>query len=85
MKTKQINLKLPLNLFESAQKYVQDFGFRNIQELASESIREKIFDKKIYDEKFSEEEVEMIDKLISLSIKKGDIVSEEELNKTLLG
>jgi hypothetical protein len=81
---KQINLKLPENLFSAAQRYVENFGFRNIQDLAAESIREKIFEKNEYDENFSKEEIELIDKLISLSVKKKDIVSEEELNKVLL-
>jgi len=81
---KQINLKLPENLFEAAESYVENFGFRNIQELAAESIREKIFEKNEFDETFTDKEIELIDKLITLSIKKGDIVSEEEGNKILL-
>lgn len=81
---KQINLKLPDNLFSAAQRHVDNFGFRNIQDLATESIREKVFEKNEYDESFSKEEVELIDRLIEISIKKGDVVSEEELNKVLL-
>lgn len=81
---KQINLKLPETLFKVAQGYVDNFGFRNIQELAAEAIREKVFEKNEYDENFSTKEIELIDDLISLSTKKGDIVSEEELNKLLL-
>ncbi len=80
----QINLKLPDNLIEAADRYVDNFGFRNIQELAAEAIREKVFEKNEYDENFSKEEVELVDSLISMSIKKGDVVSEEELNKVLL-
>ena len=81
---KQINLKLPEKLVKAAERYVENFGFRNIQELAAESIREKIFEKNEYDESVSKEESELIDQLISLSIKKRDIVSEDELNKVLL-
>ena len=44
MDTKQINLKLPKNLVKAAEDYAKNFGFRNIQELAATSIREKIFD-----------------------------------------
>ncbi len=80
----QINLKLPENLKKAAERYVDNFGFRNIQDLAAEAIREKIFKKNEYDENFSKEEIELVDNLISLSIKKEDIVSEEELNKLLL-
>ena len=84
METKQINLKLPKNLLRAIQNYVENFGYRNIQDLAIESIREKIFEKNEYDETFSKEEIELIDSLISLSIKKEDLISEEELNKVLL-
>lgn len=81
---KQINLKLPENLVIAAKRYVDNFGFRNIQDLAAEAIREKVFEKNEYDENFSKEEIELIDSLISLSVKKGDLISEEELNKILL-
>jgi hypothetical protein len=81
---KQINLKLPDNLFKNAQSYVENFGFRNIQELAAEAIREKIFEKNEFDENFSREEIDLIDSLISISVKKKEFVSEEELNRMLL-
>ncbi len=85
MVMKQINLKLPEKLVKAAERYAENFGYRNIQELAAESIREKLFEKNMYDENFSKEEIELIDRLISSSIKRGRIVSEEELNKVLLG
>ncbi len=84
MGTKQINLKLPENLVEAAEEYARNFGFRNIQELAAESIREKVFEKNEFDETFNEKEVELIDNLIDSSIDKGELVSEDELNKILL-
>ena len=43
MDIKQINLKLPENFVEAAESYAKNFGFRNIQELAATSMREKIF------------------------------------------
>ena len=43
MDTQQINLKLPKNFVKSAERYAKNFGFRNIQELAAASMREKIF------------------------------------------
>ena len=82
---KQINLKLPENLFNSAQSYVEHFGFRNIQELAAEAIREKIFERNEYDEHFTKEEIDLVDSVISVAVKKKDFVSEKELNKILLG
>ncbi|MEW6062921.1 MAG: hypothetical protein AB1571_00930 [Nanoarchaeota archaeon] len=83
METKQINLKLPANLLSVAERYVQEFGFRNIQDLAIESIREKIFEKNEYDETFSEDEIKLIDELIKTSIEKKKIISETELMKVL--
>jgi len=80
----QINLKIPGNLLKAAKRHVDMFGFRNIQELALESMREKIFEKAEYDQSFSDKEIELIDSLISASVKKRDFVSEEELNEVLL-
>ena len=84
METKQINLKIPENLHSAAESYAKNFGFRNIQELVSESIREKVFEHNQFDENFSEEEINLIDNLIESSIKNKDLMSEEELNKILL-
>ncbi len=85
MEPTQINLKLPKNLIKAALNYVRTYGYRNIQELATESIREKIFEKNKYDETLSEKEIELIDSLIDVSIKNKAIISEEELKKTLIG
>ena len=85
METKQINLKLSKDLLEAAENYVKSYGYRNVQELVAESMREKIFEKNEFDEAFSEKEIELIDSLIEASIKKKAFVSEEELNKVLLG
>ncbi len=83
METKQINLKLPLNLLEAADSYAKNFGFRNIQELATESIRQKVFEDNDFDETFSEKEIALIDDLIEKTIKNKDLVSEEELFNSL--
>ena len=85
MEVKQINMKMSQNLHEAAENYAKNFGFRNVQELMAESLREKIFKKNIFDESFSEKEIELIDNLIETSIKRDDLGSEEELNKILLG
>ena len=84
MEVKQINLKMPENLRLAAENYAKSFGFRNIQELIAESLREKIFEKNSYDDSFSDGEIAFIDSLIERSIARGDIISREELNKTLL-
>jgi len=84
METKQINLKIPTNLLLAAQNYADNYGFRNIQELATESIREKVFEKNQFDENFTNQKIQLINQLISLSLKKKDFSTEEELNKILL-
>jgi len=83
METRQINLKLPLNLLEAADSYAKNFGFRNIQELATESIRQKVFEDNDFDETFSEGEINLIDNLIEKTIKNKKFVSEEELFSSL--
>ncbi len=84
MEAKQINLKIPENLLLAAQNYAKNFGYRNIQDLATESMREKIFEKNEFDETFSEEEINLIEQLITISIKKKLFSTEEEMNKILL-
>ena len=81
--TKQINLKIPKSLFTVAERYVEEYGFRNIQDLALESMREKLFDKSEFDETFSEKDIELIDKVIRKSLEKDQIYSEQELMKVL--
>jgi len=83
MEIKQINFKMSEKLYFTAENYAQNFGFRNIQELIAASLREKIFEGSLYDNSFSDEEIDMIDSLMEKSIAKGDIISEEELKKTL--
>jgi len=83
MEIKQINLKLPQNLIAAAESYAKNFGFRNIQELAATSIREKIFQQNQFDETFTDKEITLIDNLIGTEIK-SNLSSEEELNKILL-
>lgn len=85
VETKQINLKLPINLVEAAERYAKTYGYRNIQELATESMREKVFEESEYDETFSDKEIELIDELITLSVKNKLFSTEEEMNKILLG
>lgn len=63
--------------------YAEQHGFRNIQELAAESIREKVFEESGYDETFSEKEIKLIDKIIELSISKKQLSTEKELMKVL--
>ncbi len=83
MATKQLNLKMSKNLFDSAESFAQNYGYRNIQELAMDSLREKIFEKSDFDENFSEKEIGLIDSLIESGIRKKHVVSEKKLFKAL--
>lgn len=78
----QINLRLQDDLRKRAERYAKFHGLRNIQELATIAIREKINERN-YDETFTPKEVELIDRLIDISIKKGKFISKEELFKDL--
>ena len=84
MEIKQINLKMPENLHFAAENYAKNFGFRNIQELIAESIREKVFEKNQFDENFNSNEIELIDDLITTTLENKDFSSEGEMNKILL-
>lgn len=83
MATKQINLKLQDNLYYSAESFAQNYGFRNVQDLISESLREKVFENSAYDESFSEKEIDLIDKLISKSIRVKKLAGEKQILKAL--
>lgn len=74
-----MNLKLPENLAAAAEEYAREFGYRNLQELAATSIREKIFAEGKYDDSFTDEEVELVDRLVEKSLDRKKVVGEEEL------
>ena len=78
----QINLRIPEELRKTAERYAKIHKYRNLQELATEAIREKVLEKN-YDESFTPKEIELIDRLIETTIKKDDLVSEKELRKAL--
>ncbi len=83
METKQLNVKISKNLLEAAKSYSELYGYRNIQELIAESMREKIFEKNEYDETFTSEEIDLIDKILEANIKNNSFGTEEELNELL--
>ena len=83
MKTQQINLKIPFRMINEARKYAEIYGYRSLQELAIDALREKIFEREEFDETFTEEEINLIDDLIEKSIKEKKIKTEEDLKKAL--
>jgi len=59
---KQINLRLPKELLEKVQKYVDKHGFANNQEFIKEAIRQKL-----YEEKTVKEELQTAKKLAEVA------------------
>lgn len=83
METEQINLKLPKDFLVLARRYAENYGYRSVQELIADVMRQKIFVENRFDEDFSDKEIGLIDTLIEKSLKKGKIGDENELNKLL--
>lgn len=83
MTFQQINLRLPANLLAAARNYAEHFGFKNVQELTAEALREKVMEESEFDETFTKKEIELIEELAEISIKKGLLGTEEELRKIL--
>jgi len=79
----QINIRLPSKLQLATEQYVNNYGYRNIQEFILEAIRDKIFRDNRYDETFSGKEIDMIEKLLSVSIEKGKIKDQNDIIKAL--
>ncbi|HUW66541.1 MAG TPA: hypothetical protein VMW20_00655, partial [Candidatus Nanoarchaeia archaeon] len=77
----QINIRLPSKLQLAAEQYTENFGYRNIQEFILEAIRDKIFRDNKYDETFSAKEIDLIEKLLSVSIEKGKIKDQNDIIK----
>ena len=79
----QINIRLPARLQSATEDYVESYGYRNIQEFILEAIRDKIFRGDKYDETFSEKEIDLIEKLLVVSIEKGKIKDQNDIIKAL--
>jgi Arc/MetJ-type ribon-helix-helix transcriptional regulator len=79
----QINIRLPPKLQSAAEQYVDNYGYRNIQEFVLEAIRDKIFRDNKYDETFSDKEIDLIEKLLSVSIEEGKIKDQNDIIKAL--
>ncbi len=79
----QINIRLPARLQSATEQYVENYGYRNIQEFILEAIRDKIFRDNKYDETFSKKEIDLIERLLSASIEKGKIKDQNDIIKAL--
>ena len=79
----QLNLKLPENLLVAARTYADSHGYRNIQELVYQSVREKVFESG-FDESFTEKEIRLVDRIIDKTLaNKKRLVGEKELRAAL--
>jgi len=83
MKTQQINLKLPVRMIKEARKYAEIYGYRSLQELAADALREKIFEREEFDETFTDDEIRLIDEIIEKSVRRRKIKTEEDLKKAV--
>ncbi|NMG83145.1 MAG: hypothetical protein GIS02_02935 [Methanosarcinales archaeon] len=79
----QINIRLPARLQSATEQYVDNYGYRNIQEFVLEAIRDKIFRYNKYDETFSDKEIDLIEKLLAVSIEKGKIKDQNDIAMAL--
>ncbi len=79
----QINLKMPKKLYSAAKRFGEAYGYRNMQELIYDSVREKVFERSEYDESFTDEEIELIDKILEKSTRKNKLIGENELRAAL--
>ncbi len=85
MVQKQVNLTLPDALLAAAKDYSAKFGYRNVQDLATECLRQKVFEKD-YDEDFTPKEIALIEKFIDVTLSRPELlIDKKELDKVLLG
>jgi len=53
VESKQVNVSMPLKLYEETTKYIKSHGYKNVQDLMLESIRNRvIFQEEIDDSKW---------------------------------
>jgi hypothetical protein len=85
MAQNQVNLTLSDALLAAARDYSKKFGYKNVQDLATECLRQTVFEKD-YDEDFTPKEIELIEKFIDVTLSRPELLStEKELDKVLLG
>jgi len=86
--SKQVNISIPTKLFEQTNKYVKNFGYKNIQELMLGSIRKKVmFDDKENSNLFNDDNLKInpkyADKILSMDLEK-DFLTIDESDDVLL-
>lgn len=71
---RQINLRMPDKLFNSAKKYAKKHGYSTVQEFIKEIVREKL-----YGPELTNEEIKLIERLYKACNEKNLWDSEEEM------
>lgn len=73
MQAKQVNVAVPMKLYEKMEEYIQDNGYRNAQDLFLDLARQKVIFK-------GNDNLEYNDKFVKdmLNIKKKDFIGEKE-------
>ena len=83
MESKQINVSVPIKLFVETQKYVKSHGYKNVQDLMLDSIRNRVIFKDEFDDsdwKINpeyEKEIRSRNKNDYLSVEESEIVLEK--------
>lgn len=80
----QVNLRLPEELRKTAEKFAKEHGYKSIQELAKEALREKIFEKESLKETLEIIKNEKLMESIRHSredVRKGKVISWKELQR----
>jgi len=75
----QVNIRLPADIRKLAEQYAKRHGYKNIQELTKNALREKIME----DETFTDKEIKLIEVLIEKTLSKKKLVSKKELERAL--
>lgn len=80
----QINLRLPNELKKTAERFAKRHGYKSIQDLAKEALREKLYEKESLKETFdimtNRKLVENIRESMK-DVRKGRLISERELQR----
>ena len=76
MDSKQINVSMPLKLYEETEKYVKSHGYKNIQDLMLESVRNRV----IFDDNL-DDSLEVNEDYENEILKESDYLSVEESEK----
>lgn len=73
----QINVRLSQEMIEKAEKYAEEFGFSNVQEVIKNALRKELY------EEYSIEDIKLIEEFEKYCDKNNLYVGEDELFEVL--